>query len=88
MKNKLAIWSHWLRQDLRVLRFCFAQFCVCVSFRDPYLKEGTPVIKDGPTRPLFRLFAVFSIKHYNFTINQCKKMSNQYKVLGFELSTF
>ena len=29
MKNKLAIWSHWLRQDLRVLRFCFAQFCLC-----------------------------------------------------------
>ena len=27
----------------------------------------------GQPRPLFRLFSVFSVKHYNFTTNQCEK---------------
>ena len=30
----------------------------------------------GQPRPLFRLFLVFSNKQYNFTTNQCEKMSS------------
>ena len=47
------------------------------------------VFKSGPTRPLFRLFSVFSNKQYIFTTtNQCEKMSIQYTTPRFEPTTF
>ena len=46
-------------------------------------------IKNVPTRPLFRLFSVFSNKHhYNFYKKYMWKMSIQYTVLEFEPTTF
>ena len=33
------------------------------------------LLKQGHPRPLFRLFSVFSSKQYNFTTNQCEKVS-------------
>ena len=39
-----------------------------------------------PTRPLFRLFLVFSFKQYNF-YNKMWKMSIQYTAAGFEPKT-
>ena len=44
--------------------------------------------KMGQTHPLFRLFSVFSNKHYNFTTNICEKMSIQYTEPGFEPMAF
>ena len=35
----------------------------------------------------YRLFSVFSNKHYNFYNNICEKMSILYLVLGFEPAT-
>ena len=47
------------------------------------------VFKSGPTRPLFRLFSVFSNKQYIFTTtNQCEKMSIQYTTPRFDPTTF
>ena len=46
-------------------------------------------LKNGPTRPLFRLFLVFSNKHhYNFYNKYMWKMSIQYTVPGFKPTTF
>ena len=42
----------------------------------------------GQSRPLFRLFSVFSNKHYNFYNKYWWKMSIHYMVLGFEPTTF
>ena len=44
-------------------------------------------LKMGNSRPLFRLFLVFSNKHYKFFNNFMWKMSIQYTVLGFEPTT-
>ena len=41
----------------------------------------------GQRRPLFRLFLVFSNKHYNFYNKSMWKMSIQYTVPGFEPTT-
>ena len=42
----------------------------------------------GQPRPLFRLFSVFSNKHYNSYNKYMWKMSIQYTVPGFEPTTF
>ena len=44
--------------------------------------------KNGPTRPLFHLFLSFQNQIIIFTTNKCEKMSIQYTVLGFKLTTF
>ena len=44
--------------------------------------------KMGQPRPLFRLFSVFSNKHYKFLQQIREKMSIQYMVLVFEPTTF
>ena len=45
-------------------------------------------LKNGPTRPLFHLFLSFQTQIIIFTTNKCEKMSIQYTVLGFKLTTF
>ena len=52
-------------------------FLLCI-----FLKGSVP-----QPRPLFHLFLVFPNKQYNFTTNQCDKMSFQYAAPGFELTT-
>ena len=42
----------------------------------------------GQPWPLFRLFSAFQAKFTILTTNKCEKMSIQYPVLGFELTTF
>ena len=57
---------------------------------NPDLNErqlGNFIFKMCQPRPIFRLFSVFSNKHYNFTTNQCENMSIQYTALGFEPTT-
>ena len=44
--------------------------------------------KDGHSRPLFRLFSSFQTNITVLTTNKCEKISIQYTVLGFELTTF
>ena len=45
--------------------------------------------KNGPTPASFLFIFVFSNKHYKFHNKyECEKMSIQYPVLGFELTTF
>ena len=58
------------------------QFQLCLNF---WFQDG---LKMDHSRPILRLFSSFQT---NFTIlptNKCKKMSIQYMVLGFELTTF
>ena len=58
---------------------CNTMYLHCVSFF--FLKMGQP-------RPLFVYFRSFKTKITNFTTNLCEKMSIQYKVPGFEPTTF
>ena len=45
-------------------------------------------LKMGHPRPLFHLFSSFQTNITIFTTNICEKMSIQYTVPGFELTTF
>ena len=45
-------------------------------------------IKMNQPRPLFNLFSSFQPHITNFTTNKCEKMSIQYTVPEFELTTF
>ena len=47
-----------------------------------------PQTKIGHPRPLFRLFESFQTNITIFTTNKCEKMSIQYMLPGFELTTF
>ena len=46
--------------------FCFEDFAA--NWNTPFV-----LFLNGQSRPLFRLFSVSSIKHSNFTTNQCEK---------------
>ena len=51
------------------------------KFAELGLIISTNILKNGPTRPLFRLFLVFSNKQYNCYNKSMQKMSNQYMAL-------
>ena len=61
----------------------FVQFRVIFSSRCTIL-----LFLKGQTRPLFHLFWSFQTHITIIATNKCEKMSIQYTLLGFELTTF
>ena len=60
------------------------------SFRKDHLYSESKEIfnKTGQPRPLFHLFSSFQTHISIFAANKCEKMSIQYTVPGFKLTTF
>ena len=58
------------------------------SYDTLLLRHFQPNDKMGQPRPLFHLFSSFHTFITIFTTNKCEKMSIQYTMLRFELTTF